>query len=69
VQNFGPIPGNLIRAIWLAAAWIGIQAMIGVGFSGGIGGYSGIAIGAHIGGFIAGLILARPMLQWRYRNA
>jgi len=28
-----------------------------------------IATAAHIGGFIAGLILARPMLAWRYRKA
>jgi membrane associated rhomboid family serine protease len=28
-----------------------------------------IAIGAHIGGFIAGLLLARPLLLWRYRRA
>jgi membrane associated rhomboid family serine protease len=29
----------------------------------------GIAIWSHIGGFMMGLALARPLLQWRYRNA
>jgi membrane associated rhomboid family serine protease len=24
---------------------------------------------AHVGGFIAGLLLQRPLLLWRYRNA
>jgi membrane associated rhomboid family serine protease len=28
-----------------------------------------IAIAAHIGGFIAGLLLARPLLLFRYRKA
>jgi membrane associated rhomboid family serine protease len=28
-----------------------------------------IAIAAHIGGFIVGLLLARPLLMWRYRKA
>ena len=37
-------------------------------------GYAGlagmtIAAGAHIGGFLAGLLLTRPMLLWRYRSA
>lgn len=67
VPAIGPIPGHIVRALWLAAAWIGLQALIGIGFSGGIGGNAGVAIGAHIGGFLAGLLLARPLLRWRYR--
>jgi membrane associated rhomboid family serine protease len=27
------------------------------------------AVAAHIGGFIAGLAFAKPLLLWRYRNA
>ncbi|RZM08071.1 MAG: rhomboid family intramembrane serine protease, partial [Sphingomonas sp.] len=49
----------------LAAAWIGIQLLMGIA---GLGGLT-IAIGAHIGGFLAGLVLARPLLAWRYRGA
>jgi membrane associated rhomboid family serine protease len=28
-----------------------------------------IAIAAHIGGFLAGLALTRPLLDWRFRDA
>lgn len=66
VPAIGPIPSRVVRIAWLAAAWIAIQLLIG--FASG-GGGSGIAIGAHIGGFAAGLLLARPLLLWRYRNA
>ncbi|MBX9814742.1 MAG: hypothetical protein A4S12_05200 [Proteobacteria bacterium SG_bin5] len=66
VPAIGPIPSRVVRIAWLAAAWIGIQTLYG--FAAGIGG-SSIAIGAHIGGFVAGLLLARPLLMWRYRRA
>jgi len=59
----GPIPGHWVRALWLAAAWIGLQLLIG--FAGG-GGFGAIAIWAHVGGFLAGLLLARPLLRWRF---
>jgi membrane associated rhomboid family serine protease len=59
----GPIPAHWVRALWLAAAWILIQ--IALGLSGG-GGFGAIAIWAHIGGFLAGLALARPLLRWRF---
>jgi len=28
-----------------------------------------LATPAHIGGFVAGLLLQRPLLLWRYRKA
>ncbi len=59
----GPIPSHWVRALWLAAAWIGVQLLIG--FAGG-GGFGAIAIWAHVGGFLAGLLLARPLLRWRF---
>ena len=55
-----------LNALWLAAGWIGLQLLIGITFE-----TSGdrIAIAAHIGGFLAGLLLAKPLLLWRYRGA
>lgn len=50
----------------LAAAWIVIQLLIGLSS---MGSTSRIAIMAHIFGFIAGLVLAKPLLLWRFRNA
>jgi membrane associated rhomboid family serine protease len=66
VTRWGPIPAHWVRAIWLAVAWTAIQWMIGL-VSGGDG-YQ-IATAAHVGGFLAGLAMARPLLAWRYRGA
>jgi membrane associated rhomboid family serine protease len=55
-----------IHVAWLLAAWIVIQWMNGM-LSEGQGVM--LATPAHIGGFIAGLALQRPLLLWRYRRA
>ena len=55
-----------LNALWLMAAWIGLQLLVGFTFT--TGGLR-IAIAAHIGGFLAGVLLAVPLLRWRYRNA
>ena len=62
VRAFGPIPGNIVRLLWLGGAWIGLQLLIGIAYGG------QIAFMAHIGGFVAGLLLARPLLRWRFRR-
>lgn len=62
VRAIGPIPAAAVKILWLAAAWIGVQALFGLI-------YPNIAIAAHVGGFIAGLLLARPLLRWHYRDA
>ncbi len=58
--------GKALHVIWLAIAWIGFQLLIGLATA-----QEGatIAIAAHIGGFLAGLATARPLLRWRYRWA
>jgi membrane associated rhomboid family serine protease len=66
VTRWGPIPAHWVRAIWLAVAWTAIQWMIGLVSAG--DGYQ-IATAAHVGGFLAGLAMARPLLAWRYRSA
>ena len=58
--------GGLINILWLAAAWIGLQLLLGVA-TGGTG--LDVALAEHVGGFLAGLALARPLLLLRYRNA
>ena len=55
-----------INAAWLLAAWVVMQLMIG--WLAGAQGYL-LATPAHIGGFLAGLLLQRPLLLWRYRKA
>ncbi len=55
-----------LNIAWLMVAWIVLQWMVGF-----LGGQQGtmIAVGAHVGGFIAGVLLQRPLLLWRYRRA
>ena len=65
-RAIGPVPARVVTVLWLAAAWIGVQLLTGLA---GLGGGPLVAIGAHIGGFLAGLALARPLLLWRYREA
>lgn len=57
---------QLINGVWLLAAWIVLQIMMAM-----LAGTQGLflATPAHIGGFIAGLALQRPLLMWRYRGA
>lgn len=55
-----------INVAWLMIAWIVLQVMMG--WLGNQQGYL-LATPAHVGGFAAGLLLQRPLLLWRYRNA
>jgi membrane associated rhomboid family serine protease len=48
------LSGTTVNALWLAAVWIGLQLMTGAIVG-------GIAIWAHIGGFVAGLLLIGPL--------
>jgi len=55
-----------IHVLWLLVTWIILQWMAGL-LAGGEGVM--LATPAHIGGFIAGLLMQRPLLLWRYRKA
>ncbi|WHO40640.1 rhomboid family intramembrane serine protease [Sphingobium sp. AP49] len=68
VRRIGPFSANMVRILWLAAGWIVIQLMIGLATAGGLEGIGQIAVAAHIGGFLTGLILTRPLLRWRFRK-
>jgi membrane associated rhomboid family serine protease len=65
-KPWGSIPVALSRPLQLLFMWVLINLMIGF-VSPAMG--LGIAIWSHIGGFVAGLLLARPLLRWRYRKA
>ncbi|PVX30146.1 rhomboid family intramembrane serine protease [Sphingomonas pokkalii] len=65
-KAIGPIPAQLVHIAWLAAAWIGVNLLMGFAFlQGGVD----VAIWAHVGGFLIGLAMARPLLLWRWRHA
>jgi len=61
-----PTLNRWLNALWLMAAWIVLQLMMG--WLAGGQGYL-LATPAHVGGFAAGLLLQRPLLLWRYRKA
>jgi len=62
-----------LNALWLLAAWIGLNLIIGIVVAGGAVPLTGagvqIAVAAHIGGFVVGVLLAYPLLLFRYRKA
>lgn len=68
VRKIGPFSANVVRLAWLAGGWIALQLMIGFATAGGMGDLGQIAVAAHIGGFLAGLALTRPLLRWRFRK-
>jgi membrane associated rhomboid family serine protease len=66
VKVANPALATFLNALWLGAAWIGLNILIGLTFE--TAGLR-IAVAAHIGGFIAGLVLARPLLLLKWRGA
>ncbi len=61
------VSSEALTAMWYAAAWIGLQLLTAVAFNTGpVGGGllgQGVAIWAHIGGFVTGLLFAQPFLR------
>ena len=62
-----------LNALWLMAAWVVLQLCIGIVIEGSdflTGGENvQVAVAAHIGGFVVGLLLANPLLLFRFRKA
>ena len=65
-KDWGPVPASIARPLHLLVAWAALNLAIGF-VAPGLG--MGIAIWSHIGGFVVGLLLVRPLLLWRYRKA
>jgi len=57
------ISGETVLAMRYAALWIGLQLLTAVAFN--MPGGGGIAIWAHIGGFVAGLLFGLPLIRHR----
>ncbi|WP_294171440.1 rhomboid family intramembrane serine protease [uncultured Sphingomonas sp.] len=61
-----PAVNRAVHIVWLALAWTVLQ--VAVGYAAGAQGLM-LATPAHVGGFLTGLVLQRPLLLWRYRKA
>lgn len=57
------ISGETVRALRYAALWIGLQLLMAVAFN--MPGMGGVAIWAHIGGFVFGLLFGLPWVRNR----
>ena len=55
-----PVSSEVLTALWYAATWIGLQLLTGYALR--VDGM-GVAIWAHIGGFIVGLLAAQPFAR------
>jgi membrane associated rhomboid family serine protease len=62
-----------LNALWLLAAWVILNLVMGFVIASGEMPLTGqgmqVAIAAHIGGFLAGLLLARPLFELHWRKA
>jgi membrane associated rhomboid family serine protease len=65
-RAIGPVPAQTVQVLWLVAAWAAIN--LAVGFIS-AGSSMPVAGAAHVGGFIAGVLLARPLVRWHWRGA
>ena len=63
VRHPDPRVARLLGVLWLAAGWIGLQVLFGW-FAAASTGVS-IATAAHVGGFVAGLVLTPLLLAQR----
>ena len=57
--------GTWTHVVQLAVAWTFVQLLVGFAT---LGSGTSVAIAAHIGGFIAGLLMVRPLLYLRARQ-
>ncbi|HMJ93459.1 MAG TPA: rhomboid family intramembrane serine protease [Allosphingosinicella sp.] len=63
-----------VNVLWLAATWIVIQLLFALTMSPLVAGRlastaAALGVAANLGGFVAGLLLAKPLLLWKWRGA
>ncbi|PCD02986.1 rhomboid family intramembrane serine protease [Sphingomonas spermidinifaciens] len=65
-RAIGPVSARAVQIIWLVAAWTAINLLVTF-ISAGTD--MPVAGAAHVGGFIVGVALARPLIRWQWRHA
>ncbi len=62
-KAIGPVSAHVVHALWLGASWTVLNLVIAWTSAG-----SGMPIAgaAHVGGFLVGMLLLRPLLRWRW---
>lgn len=67
VRVANPALARALHVLWLAVAWTALQLLFG--YAAGANGGPAIATLAHVGGFFAGLVLAKPLHRLHWRRA
>lgn len=65
-RAIGPFSAETVQVLWLVVAWTAINMLVGW-MTSGTG--TPVAAAAHIGGFVAGVALTKPLLRWQWRDA
>lgn len=65
-RAIGPLSAQAVQVLWLVAAWTAINLLITLVSA---GTDMPVAGAAHVGGFIVGVALARPLMRWHWRRA
>ncbi|HTG38182.1 rhomboid family intramembrane serine protease [Sphingomonas sp.] len=65
-RPIGPLSRDAVQMLWLIVAWSAINLLVGFVTA---GTSMPIAGAAHVGGFIVGVVLARPLVRWHWRSA
>lgn len=65
-RAIGPLSAQLVQGAWLIAGWTVINLLVAYVSA---GTDMPVAGAAHVGGFVAGVLLARPLMRWHWRRA
>lgn len=65
-RAIGPFSAQVVQTIWLIAAWSAVNLLVTYVSA---GTDMPVAGAAHVGGFVVGVLLARPLMRWHWRRA
>lgn len=63
-----------VNVLWIGAMWMVMQLLFALTLGAGVGdgpaaSVAALGIAANVGGFVAGLLIGKPLLLWKWRKA